>query len=100
MFTVVYEFVIKEGSDDKFRDAWVKHTEYVYLTRGSLGSRLHTTGVAHTYVAYAQWPERKHWAETTEVFRELQPNTLLEMKKHLVESSVLRELTVCDDVLK
>ncbi|WP_391090441.1 antibiotic biosynthesis monooxygenase [Vibrio sp. NH-UV-68] len=100
MFTVVYEFVIDEGTDKKFREAWIEHTEYVYQTRGSLGSRLHTTGVENTYVAYAQWPDRDRWAETTELFRDLQPSTLLEMKKYLISSSVLRELTVCDDILK
>ena len=100
MFTVVYEFLITDGSDERFREAWRKHTEFVSSTRGSLGSRLHTTGAPNTYVAYAQWPDRERWAETSMAYREAQPETLQEMKKYLIKSSVLRELSVCDDMLE
>nr|WP_319554179.1 antibiotic biosynthesis monooxygenase [uncultured Vibrio sp.] len=100
MFAVVYEFVIQSGTDEKFREAWIEHTEYVYQTQGSLGSRLHTTGVANTYVAYAQWTEKARWLETSEVFRDTQPSTLKKMKKYLINSSIIKELTVCDDILK
>ncbi|MFM9481264.1 hypothetical protein ACKI1U_46015, partial [Streptomyces scabiei] len=89
---MLYEFVINEGTDKKFREAWIEHTEYVYQMRGSFGLRLHLTGVANTYVAYAQWPDRDRWTETNELFRDLKPSTLVEMKKYLISSSVLREL--------
>lgn len=100
MFTVMYEFVIKKDMDNEFRKAWIEHTDFVYVHRGSLGSRLHTTGTDSTYVAYAQWPNRALWAETSERYFESPPDTLLEMKKYVVSSTVLRELDVCDDLLK
>lgn len=100
MFTVIYEFVIKKGFDIEFREAWIDHTEYVFADCGSLGSRLHTTNVDRTYVAYAQWPNRETWLEATERYRDVPPVTLMEMKKYLISSSVLRELKVSDDLLK
>lgn len=100
MFTVMYEFVIKKGTDNSFKKAWIEHTEYIYANCGSLGSRLHTTNVGGTYVAYAQWPNRELWEETAERFHALSPGTLLEMKKYLVSSLVLRELKVCDDLFR
>lgn len=100
MFTVIYEFLIKKGTDSEFRKAWIDHTEFVYAHRGSLGSRLHTTDTDNTYVAYAQWPSRELWAETSERYLGTPPDTLLEMKKYVLSSSVLRELDVCDDILR
>ncbi|MBW8192418.1 antibiotic biosynthesis monooxygenase [Neiella marina] len=57
MFVVMFEFVVKEGCEQAFLDAWPKVTQGIYMFKGSLGSRLHRTKNGEL-IAYAQWPDR------------------------------------------
>lgn len=61
MFVALYEFVVRDGQDQQFRDNWTLLTEGLYLHAGSLGSRLHRCADGR-YMAYAQWPDRDCWA--------------------------------------
>lgn len=60
MFIAVYRWRIKAGMEEQFREGWRLVTESIYRTYGSLGSRLHRD-MDGSWVAYAQWPDRKHW---------------------------------------
>ena len=61
MFCVIYHWKRKTGITDKqFQDHWHKGTIHIYKTFGSYGSSLHKMKDG-TYIAYARWPDRKHW---------------------------------------
>lgn len=60
MFIAVYRWRMKPGMEERFRDGWRRVTDSIYHHHGSLGSRLHRE-MDGSWVAYAQWPDRKHW---------------------------------------
>ena len=60
MFIAVYRWRVKPGAEEQFREGWRRVTESIYRTYGSLGSRLHRE-LDGTWIAYAQWPDRKRW---------------------------------------
>ena len=66
MFVAVYRWKLKEGQEEKFREGWLRRTEEIYRKCGSLGSRLHRAEDG-TWVAYAQWPERRDWEAARQV---------------------------------
>ena len=58
MFIASYRWKVKEGQEKKFLEGWHRRTEEIYHRCGSLGSRLHQAEDG-TWVAYAQWPDRR-----------------------------------------
>lgn len=66
MFVVMFEFVVKEGFEDQFLEAWPSVTQGIYLLKGSLGSRLHKN-VNGEYIAYAQWPNKETWEASANI---------------------------------
>ena len=65
MFSVIYTFDVKPGSENDFVEAWSALTELFKEHAGSGGSRLHKAA-AGNYVAYAQWPDRQTWEQAPE----------------------------------
>lgn len=63
MFHVVYLFDVMDGRQADFERAWKELTEAIYRNSGSLGSRLLKQD-ANKYLAIAQWPNQKTWAES------------------------------------
>lgn len=63
MFHVVYLFDVMDGRQADFERAWKELTEAIYKNSGSLGSRLLKQD-AGKYLAIAQWPNEKTWAES------------------------------------
>jgi hypothetical protein len=63
MFAVIILFQLKQGKENTFRSAWKSLTELIYQHEGSLGSRLHKADQS-TYIAYAQWPDKKIWIDS------------------------------------
>ncbi|SFF34142.1 Antibiotic biosynthesis monooxygenase [Fontimonas thermophila] len=59
-FAVVYQWRLKPGMEEQFRQAWEELTAILLATRGARGSRLHRTDNGH-FVAYAQWPDQQTW---------------------------------------
>jgi quinol monooxygenase YgiN len=66
MFVALYRWKLKEGREEKFREGWRRHTAEIYRECGSLGSRLHRAADG-TWVAYAQWPDRRAWEAARQV---------------------------------
>ena len=66
MFVALYRWKLTEGQEEKFREGWRRRTEEIYRKCGSLGSRLHRAGDG-TWVAYAQWPDRRAWEAARQV---------------------------------
>jgi len=58
MFSVIYQFTIKENRQSEFIDAWKQLTQFIYEYEGSLGSRLHKES-DDSYIAYAS--ENSAW---------------------------------------
>ncbi|HEV2764146.1 MAG TPA: antibiotic biosynthesis monooxygenase [Pyrinomonadaceae bacterium] len=62
MFVALYRWKLKEGCEERFREGWRRRTREIYERCGSLGSRLHRAEDG-TWVAYAQWPDRRTWED-------------------------------------
>lgn len=59
-FAVVYRWRLHAGKERVFRAAWEEMTRELRARHRALGSRLHHADDG-TWVAYAQWPDRKAW---------------------------------------
>ncbi|CAN5155728.1 hypothetical protein BH11CYA1_BH11CYA1_07380 [soil metagenome] len=98
MFCVVYQWKVRSGKEDEFRETWRTITEAIFAQHGTYGSRLHESDHG-TWIAYAQWPDRERWEHVSETLgvdleRVRQAECLLE------QVEVLFTLTVTDDLLK
>ena len=100
MFIAVYEFVIEEGSEALFRQAWLEVTKAIYEHCGSFGSRLHNSDKPGILVAYAQWPSREQWEKDNEITDELFQKARNDMRNCLVQSKTVYKLEVSDDFLQ
>ncbi len=99
MYCVIYQFVVKAGSETQFENAWKGLTELIYEYEGSLGSRLHLSENGE-YIAYAQWPSKDvfdkagdHMPEKADLFRKA-------MRESCNEIKTLNKLEVKKDLLK
>jgi heme-degrading monooxygenase HmoA len=98
MFCVIYQWKVKPGKEEEFRESWRAVTDAIYHQHGSLGSRLHKNDDG-TWVAYAQWPTRELW----ESGAELLDVAVARAKWHDAiesESQVVFKLMVTDDMLR
>ena len=66
MFVAVYRWKLKDGQEQRFREGWRRRTAEIYRKCGSLGSRLHRAEDG-TWVAYAQWPDKRSWERARQV---------------------------------
>lgn len=97
MFIALYRWRLKEGREESFREGWRRLTGEIYSRRGSYGSRLHRAEDG-TWIAYAQWPDRRTWEEAGGAGAD--DAEALEMMRESIEVShppVLME--VSDDLL-
>ena len=88
MFIVMFEFVVKEGFEDQFLEAWPSATQGIYLFKGSLGSRLHKN-INGEYIAYAQWPDKQAWEASATI--QMSPD--YEKHRDLMENALNVEST-------
>ena len=65
MFSVIYTFEVKPGSENDFVKAWSALTQLFKEHAGSGGSRLHKAATGN-YVAYPQWPDRQTLEQAAE----------------------------------
>lgn len=102
MYCVVYEFKVKPDMDAEFEKSWAENTDAIMRVCGSLGSRLHKTGEASTYVAYAQWPSKEVFEKDVPLFlytdKELKARDV--MKLSLQETEKVYHLSVVDNRFK
>jgi quinol monooxygenase YgiN len=64
-YAVLYQWLVKPGKEVQFRKAWEALTQLQYKNRGLLGSRLHKSEQG-TWIAFAQWPDKKSWEASCE----------------------------------
>jgi len=105
MLIVLYQFTVKEGYEKIFETSWAAVTEGIKRTKGSLGSRLHTTEDPLVYIAYAQWPSKEVLAASSagsgmsSEFDANELEALRIMKESASKIETLHKMTVCDDKL-
>lgn len=97
MFTVIYRFEIKEGTEEQFRAGWRALTVSLYEECGSLGARLHRLD-ATTFLAYALWPNEDVWKLGEEVIGSFLVGTNWDEMVEL-RSELLFTAHVTDDLL-
>jgi hypothetical protein len=97
MLCLIYEFKVKPGSEQVFREGWHAITALLCKSHGSLGARLHQTTDGR-WISYAQWPNRELWLKGDELIGRF----LKESNWHqcLEETILLMEMTVTDDLLQ
>jgi quinol monooxygenase YgiN len=100
MFIAVYEFEIRDGTESRFREAWLEVTKSIYQHCGSFGSRLHRSDKPNVLVGYAQWPSREQWEKDHQFTDELFEISRKEMRECLVKSNTVYKLEVSDDFLQ
>jgi heme-degrading monooxygenase HmoA len=98
-FVAVYRFVVKNGEEAAFEQAWTDLTNMIYADCGSNGSRLHSAG-GGVYIAYAAWPDRASWAQSTSKLREESEGIRAIMRSCCEEVETLYELEPVRDLLK
>ena len=98
MFIALYRWKLREGQEEKFREGWRRRTVEIYRKCGSLGSRLHRAEDG-TWVAYAQWPDKRAWEAAREVG--VTDTEAPSMMKESIEVSYPQMLLeVADDLIK
>ncbi len=100
MYIVVYEFEVKEGMEDSFRESWLEVTKAIYSFCGSFGSRLHTSDKPNMFVGYAQWPSREQWEKDHQISDSVYKKASDDMRNCLVQSKTVYKLEVSDDYLQ
>lgn len=99
MFVVIYSFQVKPGRTKEFEKAWKDLTQIIYQHEGSLGSRLHKQTKGE-YIAYAQWPNKKHWESMGDHLPTKSNRISQMMKDSCEEIKTLYQLNVINDLLK
>ncbi len=100
MFIAVYEFNIKPGKEEQFRQSWLKTTQAIFKELGSLGSRLHSTDDPLKFVAYAQWPNMDLWANNNGLREHESILAIEDMRECIENSKTVYKLQVTDDYLQ
>ncbi|MHA7832681.1 MAG: antibiotic biosynthesis monooxygenase family protein [Flagellimonas sp.] len=99
MYAVIYQFDVIQGQEEDFETLWQMVTKAFIQHAGGLGSRLHKNETG-SYMAYAQWPDKKAW----ETARQKLPKTAIEnlqrMNGYCEEITVLFNMDVKNDLLK
>lgn len=98
MFSVIYKWKLKSGSEETFTEGWKKITELFYNQYNSKGSRLHKAEDGY-YIAYAQWKKKEDW-EADKKLSELDKTYMKMMSDSIEESFEPVLLEVLEDMLK
>ncbi len=98
MFIALYRWRVKEGEEGRFREGWRRLTEEICIRRGSYGSRLHRAEDG-TWVAYAQWPDRRAWEMSQgEATVDIEASEMMRLSAEVSHPPTLMEVT--DDLLR
>ncbi|MFC4220061.1 antibiotic biosynthesis monooxygenase family protein [Flagellimonas marina] len=98
MHVVIYEFEVKTGVDNKFKEAWEKLTKAYLDHAGSYGSRLHKCH-NRNYIAYAQWPSKESHAIARRKLTNKSRSLLDELRSTCSNVKILCQLEVLKDYL-
>jgi len=99
MFAVVYSFEVKKGAEKRFERSWAELTKLIREHRNSLGSRLHQGSSPTSYIAYAQWPDRKTWADSDVSMPTETEHWRSEIRASCTDIKTVYELDMVSDLL-
>ena len=99
MFSVIYKFEIKPDRKESFEKSWKDLTLLIYDYAGSLGSRLHKKDECN-YIAYAQWPNKETWENSSNKLPEKSNEISKLMKESCISIETLYELELTKDLLE
>ncbi len=99
MFSVIYKFEVKPDRKDSFEKSWKDLTQLIYNYAGSLGSRLHKKD-EFNYIAYAQWPDKETWENSSNKLPEKSNEISKLMKESCNSIETLFELELILDLLE
>ena len=68
MYVVLYQFQVKTGRENDFRQHWNRLTQAMLMETNSVGARLHA-GEHGTFVAYVQWPTKESYEQQKDLSR-------------------------------
>ena len=92
MFTVIYEFKIKQGTDVQFNETWQKMTQIIRDNNvGSYGATL-TKTADDTYQSHARWQSQEAWQNMKD-FEEIGYGYVTEEFRGMVISAQVISLT-------
>ena len=66
MYVVLYQFSVKAGRENDFRQHWNHLSQAMLSETKSVGARLHV-GEHGTFVAYVQWPTKESYEAQTDL---------------------------------
>lgn len=98
MFTVIYRFRVKKDQHKDFIESWKTLTQWIRDYEGGLGSRLHQED-SQTYLAYAQWPDKRSWENSGNRLPEGAHSVREKMRNSLENMETLHQLEVVEDLL-
>ncbi|WP_319590493.1 antibiotic biosynthesis monooxygenase [uncultured Draconibacterium sp.] len=98
MFSVIYSFQVKKGSEKLFEADWKELTKMFRDFAGGLGSRLHLAE-ENSYIAYAQWPNKKAWEEAGNKLPEEALEVRIRMRNSCEAMKTLHQLHLVEDML-
>ncbi len=97
-FTVIYSFIIIEGKENDFINAWSELTRLIYRFAGSYGSRLHKAD-KQLFIGYAQWTDKETWEHSGNKFPETAHDFQKQMRECCSEIKTEYEMNVVSDLL-
>jgi len=97
-FTVIYSFIIIEGKENDFINAWSELTILIYRFAGSYGSRLHKVD-KQLFIGYAQWTDKETWEHSGNKIPETAHDFQKQMRECCSEIKTEYEMNVVSDLL-
>ncbi|WP_166738797.1 antibiotic biosynthesis monooxygenase [Psychromonas algarum] len=98
MYTVLYQWKIKEDKKDEFIASWNIVTDHYVNKHGQIGSRLHEI-TDNTFAAYAQW-ESEDKRNKAFALDDVEPEVLSVMESCIVKTLKPIEMHIVSDKLK
>jgi heme-degrading monooxygenase HmoA len=99
MFSIIYKFEIKPERKESFEKSWKNLTLLIYKYAGSLGSRLHKKD-EYNYIAYAQWPNKETWENSSNKLPEKSKEISRLMKESCISIETEYKLDLIEDLLE
>ena len=99
MYAIIYQFDVTRGQEEQFESLWQLVTETFMAHAAGLGSRLHKNETG-SYIAYAQWPDKKTWESARQKLPKSALKNLDQMRACCKSINVLFQMTVQNDLLR
>jgi hypothetical protein len=97
-FAVIYQWRLREGMEDQFKEGWRRATIALRAQRAGGGSCLHR-GRDGTWFAYARWPAEETRA-ASRALPSIDPEAARMMREATLETLPEVVLDVVDDLLR